>query len=121
MACYALGPDDGESWLTPDEVVERLRAVFARVDSDAREGIAYACLVLTRMKEMRAPQPVIDHLEQRYEDSIAVALSDGGADSEHRLGFVVMPEESIKIYTEPQLLPLVKRCMAALGYDMMEL
>lgn len=120
MACYALGPYDGESWLTPNEVVERLRAVFTWVDSDAREGIEYASRVLTNLKEMRAPQPVIGHLEQRYEDSIAVALSDG-AGSEHRLGFVVMPEESIKIYTEPQLLPLVKRCMAALGYDVMEL
>jgi len=121
MACYALGPGDGESWLAPNEVVERLRTAFVWVDSDAQEGITYASRVLTRMKDMRAPQPVIDHLEQRYEDSIAVAVSDDRADSEHGLRFVVMPEESIKIYTEPQLLPLVRRCIAALGYDMMEL
>jgi hypothetical protein len=32
-----------------------------------------------------------------------------------------MPEESIKIYTDRELLPLVKQCTAALGYEMMEL
>ena len=121
MACYALGPSDGESWLTPSEVVDRLRAAFAWVDSDAQEGVVYASGVLTRMKEMHLPQPVIDHLEERYEDSIAVAVSDDEADSEHHLVFVVMPEESIKIYTEPRLLSLVQRCMTALGYGMMEL
>jgi hypothetical protein len=121
MACYALGPGDGESWLAPSEVVERLRAAFAWVESDAQAGITYASRVLTRMKEMHAPQLVIDHLEQRYEDSIAVEVPDDEPDSDHSLGFVVMPEESIKIYTEPQLLPLVNRSMTALGYDLMEL
>lgn len=121
MACYALGPSDGESWLVPNEVVERLRATFVWVHSDAQEGITYASRVLTRMKDICAPQPIIDHLEQRYEDSIAIAISDDGANSDTRLSFVVMPEESIKIYTEPELLPLVRRCMVALGYDMMEM
>jgi hypothetical protein len=121
MACYALSPADGESWLSPSDVVERLRGAFASVKSDAEEGIKYANQVLARMKQIRAPQPVIDHLEQRYEDAIAVAVSDGAVDSAPRLSFAVMAEESIKIYTEPSLLPLVTRCMSALGYDMMEL
>jgi hypothetical protein len=73
------------------------------------------------MKEIRAPQPVIDHLEQRYEDSVAVAVSASVAGGECRIEFVVMPEESIKIYTEPQVLSLVERCRSALGYDMVEL
>jgi hypothetical protein len=121
MDCYALSPGDGQSWLTPVQVVQRLRAAFAWVESDASEGILYASQVLKRMKQIRAPQPLIDHLEQRYDDSLAVGVSDEGPDSESRLGFVVMPEESIKIYTEPESLPLVKRCMAALGYQMVEL
>ncbi len=125
MVCYALAPSDGESWLTPSEVVERLHAAFAWVDSDAQEGIVYTSRMLARMKEMRAPQALIDHLEQRYEDSIAVAVSDAvyeeEADPEHRLEFVVMPEESIRIYTERRLLCMVQRCMTALDYDMMEL
>jgi len=121
MVCYALGPGDSDVWLSPTEVVERLRTAFACVESDAQEGIKYASQVLERMKQIRAPQLVIDHLEQRYEDSIAVAVSDGATDSHGRLSFVVMPEECIKVYTEPDLMPLVQQCMSALGYEMMEL
>jgi hypothetical protein len=121
MICHSLYPLADGDWLSPLEVVERLRSVFADVRVDAGEGIAHARKILQRLRQLNAPADVIDHLERTYEDALAVAVFDRSGVGEQGVSFVITPQESIKIYHEAAQFSFVERCAKILRYEIMEL
>src|SRR5262249_45458957 len=111
----------GTGFLTPDEIIERLRTAFAVVDTNAAEGVAHSGRLLQRLRQMGGPPNVIEHLEQNYERSVAVVVMDSAGSSPDTLTFVLVPGKGFSIYARRDLLPMVERCRLALGYRMGEL
>lgn len=133
---HRLSPRFDQSWLTPDEVVERLREEFRFVQADREAGADHVGDMIAALLRMKAGRQrgrdashesseidrVIARLELVRDDAMAMSVSDDPASEFEQLEFAIVPGEPILIgYScrqhEDAGTLLAKRVAAALNYD----
>ena len=118
---HMLMPSDGNSYLSPDEVVRRLREEFDVVETDAEQGREHVQELVRRcLKAGR--EETIDRLQKARDAALMVVISDEPISQDGRLRFAVIPGEPIIVgywSGRHQRLaePILKRCSQALGYS----
>jgi hypothetical protein len=118
---HRLSPKVGQPYLSPSEVVRRLRDEFDFVDADREAGADHVGDMIAQFLRMRAPQEIIEAHRKAQPEAIQISVADEPA-GEAYLSFVAMPEEGLFIgyhsggherATEASL----RRCAQALGYE----
>ena len=116
---HRLEPHDDTSYLSPDDIVARLRDEFAHVDADRDEGDNIVGDTIAKLIELNAPQEIIDQQIAAQSRSIAVVIADNTTTDDY-LQFTVKPSEGILIgyfsaQHETATRPLLDRCAQALN------
>lgn len=126
MKIYFLAPADGDDWLSPNEVADRFRDVFARVDVNAEAAQMQGSEFLAKYRRLReaglgdSQSTSIDELEERWAGAllIAVGVDDDAkvcfrttALNEYRLELVFGPDVSGRKHR-----PVAKQAATALCY-----
>src|SRR6516162_7461955 len=101
MKVYWLSPADGQSWLSPPEVVERWRECFPRVAADADAARARGERFMRKYRELEAagvgrdPTPV-DVMERRWSGALLVEVW-ADADGAARFGALVCTDYCLQL------------------------
>ncbi|MGQ0750831.1 MAG: hypothetical protein ACT4PS_09885 [Betaproteobacteria bacterium] len=127
----ALAPRVGERYLYPTEVIGRMKLAFAYVETSeegAREKIQEWMSQLAfvaadgRTEECDAD---LDRLDQLQDAALYVHFGDEVGDDATLLSMFVVPTQPI--FVDPltgedreKAAPLIERCAAALGYEVVE-
>ena len=114
-----LRPPKGGSWLTPDEVVDRLRGEFARVEATPGSVADFAAKCADRYRRDGHPE-LADRLRATKDAGIAVAVVDPALPKPMVL--IVLPEFPIPVGFATveqwnEMKPFLHRCARALGYE----
>jgi hypothetical protein len=120
LVCHVLAPQDGVSWLAPEEVVRRLRQAFARVEVDERFGTRESVALLSQSKEHGFSSDLIADLEAQFARMILARVYDN-ANPALSAEFAIPPNDIIKIYHKSSSISLVATCQQALGYKLTQL
>jgi hypothetical protein len=88
MKSYFLTPSDGDDWLSPEEVAERLRASFAHVDVSAEAARKQGDELIRKYRTLvqaglgNANSTSVEELERRWSGALSVVASvhDDGAE-----------------------------------------
>lgn len=110
---HRLEPHSKQAFLSPDEVLERLRDEFRCVEADREAGADHVgdmIAALLRMKAGQERRPVqyrthdvaeldrtIARLEQVREQAISVSVGDDSATEFGQVNFAIVPEEPLLI------------------------
>lgn len=118
---HRLQPIEGQAYLDPEEVARRLTEEFADCDVDAGQGADDVGDMLAKLIELKAPQAVIDEVTTGRERALRITIADDRA-ADNRLSFIVRPNDGLLIgyhsaQHEAATRPLLDRCAAALGYE----
>jgi hypothetical protein len=97
--------------LTPEQILDRLRAEFRAVEVDPQAGRARCMNELAILRRLNAPREIIDMTERGVAHALWVTVRDGDLSFE----FMLTPEANIRIDHEEQHEPLIRRCAATLG------
>lgn len=128
MAHDRLFPRTGHKWLSPPEVVERLRSEFSTVKVDRKQGEAHVVRMidqLTRMLHLTPPpasEAEIDRLRSVREQAVFLMFGESTDSDNGYLGTTVIPGEPLFFgYSsgrhQEATRPLLERCASALGYE----
>jgi len=117
---HQLEPLDDTSYLTPDEIVTRLKDEFGHCTADRDEGDNVVGDTIAKLIELNAPQEIIDQQIAAQSGSIAVVIADDTSSDDY-LQFTVKPNEGILIgyfsgQHEDATRPLLERCATVLNY-----
>jgi hypothetical protein len=120
---HELSPRSGSPFLTPEEVVRRLRAAFPSVHVDPERGAAGVDAQLAHMRRIAGPgQPFstaeVEEKQRNRGRAVHVAVTDAGV----TLATVVEVDEGLffayeSAAEEGSAVRLVERMAEALGYD----
>ncbi len=123
---HKLTPMTGKPFLSPEEVVRRLRDEFEIADVDAEEGRDQAQNMLLQLIKMQQGglsgcEEKIERTQKVQADALMVTVSDEPQSENALLRFLLIPDSEIIVtyYSgEHQRLaePLLKRCSEVLGY-----
>lgn len=118
---HRLTPRPGQPFLSPSEVVRRLRVEFARVEADPNAGADHVGDMIAQFLRMRAPQEIVEVHRRVQEQAVRVEVADEPT-GEAFLTFVAMPGEGLFIdyhsdAHEEASRELLRRCAEALGYE----
>ncbi|ADB15123.1 hypothetical protein Psta_0433 [Pirellula staleyi DSM 6068] len=118
---HRLSPKSGRSYLTPSEVVRRLREEFAIVDTDRDAGADHVGDMIAQFLRMRAPDEIVEAHRKAQPEAVWVTVADEPS-GERALSFVAMPGEGLFIgyhsgEQERATEGLLRRSAAALGYE----
>ncbi len=106
------------------DIVRRIRDEFDHVDINAEEGQDHVGSMIETFVRLKAPQEIIEwHINVR-ESAIQICVSDDPADEYAYVTFTAMDGGDVFIgYSsqqhEDRARPIVERCQAALGYDLL--
>ena len=117
---HRLSPKPGRHYLTPSEVVRRLREEFAIVQADQDAGADHVGDMIAQFLRMR-PQEIIETHRKAQTEAIRVTVADE-AEGEACLSFVAMPDDGLFIgchsgQHEQSTEGVLRRCAEALGYE----
>ena len=126
MKVYFLAPPNGENWLSPNDVADRFRDAFARVDVSAEAAQKQGAELLAKYRLLlesglgNSQSTSIDELEKRWTDalSIAVVIDD---DAEEWFRTIACFNHRLQLYFGPSVSgrkrrSIAQRAATALGY-----
>ena len=118
---HQLSPRTGRIYLTPSEVVRRLREEFAVVDVDGDAGADHVGDMIAQFLRMRAPEEIVEAHRRAQSEAIQVTIADE-PEGDPSLTFVVMPDDVVfigyhSLEHEQETEGLLRRCAEALGYE----
>jgi hypothetical protein len=125
MQVYWLSPPTGQPWLSPQQVIERWGAAFARVAADAEEARARAARFIGKYRELlqagqgRSPTP-LEEVERRWSGALVVEVW-ADAEGVARFRTVAFTDYRLELELGPGVPPRRRRGLAqvaarALGY-----
>jgi hypothetical protein len=128
VARNKLFPKPSSSFLSPAEVVSRLRAEFRHIAVDQQQGVAHAGQLIAQLERMKDLEPPpaspeeIQRLRSLQNQALFITLSDEAMSEFAYLAFGVIPGTPLFFgYSSPQheeaSRPLLERCASALDYD----
>src|SRR4051812_8996384 len=118
---HRRSPKHGRDYLTPSEVVRRLREEFAIVQADQDAGADHVGDMIAQFLRMRAPREIIEAHRKAQPEAIRVTVADE-AEGKACSSFVAMPDDGLFIgchsgQREQSTEGLLRRCAEALGYE----
>lgn len=130
-AQHRLTTRNGGRYLSPLEVVRRLKSEFAYVETNPEEGsrhvleVLQQLLAIKRAGEIPVDEECLSRLERVQQSAICVYFGDDLSSEAALLRTPVVPEEPLFFeYSssahQEAAKPLVARCAAALGYEILE-
>jgi hypothetical protein len=128
MAHRKLFPKPGNHYLSPPEVIARLRSHFKHVQIDPQRGEAHVNKMLDQLTRMQflTPPPVtpeeIKHLRSLRGEPVFVLFADNPARGDACLTATIIPGEPLffgfsSANHEEAVLALLERCAMVLGYN----
>jgi hypothetical protein len=117
------------TYLTPQTVVNRLKTEFSYVETDGDGGRRYILETIARLKSDSSfrlvGQQVVEKLERLKDRTIFVCFGDDAGSDLAQLSTYVIPGmplvfEYASVAHEQAVLPLLQRCAAALGYELVK-
>ena len=118
---HRLSPRADDPYLSPKEVVRRLREEFDFVDADPEAGADHVGDMIVQFLRMGVPDTVVEAHRQVQSAAIRVTIADNLVD-DMELSFVTMPGEGLLVgyYSgehEEATSELLRCCADALGYE----
>jgi hypothetical protein len=118
---FQLEPPDYQSYLSPGQLLERLRAEFAFVAEDAQAGVNHIAPMLRQFERAGASEAALAWMRQQHRSAVQITVADTAGLGTPRVTFVVTPGRGLWIgfdsdSDEIAAAGLVKRCCRALGY-----
>jgi hypothetical protein len=120
---HKLFPREGQSFLSPEEIVARLREEFRYVEVDPEGGADHVGDMIAYMLRLNVAQAIVNELRQAQPRARRITVSDEATTSEwDSLHFVAIPDSPPffgyhSSAHEQAVAPLLRRCAAALDYD----
>lgn len=123
MESSRLVPPDGKSKFTAAEICRRIEDEFQFVELDAEEGKDHVGKMIEAFVRLNAPQAILDWHVKVRDSAVFVWVSDDPSEELAYVTFVAMDGGDIFIgycsqEHEDRARPIVKRCQAALGYEL---
>jgi len=123
---HRLDPPEGESYLSPAEVVRRLWGEFGFVQADARAGAEHVAAMIRQFERMDFPAAVIEEHRQLQPHAVHLVVADTAEFGDAYLSFAALPGQGPLIgyhsrRHESAAAALLARCCRALGYHATEL
>jgi hypothetical protein len=118
---HQLAPRPGRPYLSPREIVRRLREEFAYVEPDREAGADHLGDMIVRFLHAGAPLEIVEKHRRAQEQAVRIVIADEPTGDAY-LDFVAMPDEGLFIgyesaEHEESARALLRRCAGALGYE----
>jgi len=124
-----LVANSADAYLGPWAAVNRLKPVFRYVEADGEEGCRYVLEAIQRLKAARSlrqgDRDMVQWLDQVKNRALFVCFGDdAGSDlallSTHVVPGLPLEFEYASVTHERAVQPLLERCAAALGYEILK-
>lgn len=118
---HRLEPKTGEPYLPAEEVARRLSEEFESCKIDAEQGQDDVGDMLAKLIALNASQAIIDNIAASRASAVRITVAEDDATDDY-LSFIVRDGEGplVGYYSaqhEEATRPLVERCAATLGYQ----
>jgi hypothetical protein len=119
---HRLEPHTGERFLTPVEIVRRLKGEFAFVDADAEAGQRDVAQMIRQFERMKTPLAVIQEHRALQAAAIHLVVADTPDFIDEYLSFASLSGKGLFIdyhsrHHVEAASPLLQRCCSVLGYE----
>ena len=124
-----LVANNPDAYLSPLALVTRLKSEFAYVETDGEEGRRHVLETIERMKGQRSSRQVdrdqIQWLDRVKNRALFVCFGDDASSDSVLLSTYVIPGEPLafdyaSVADERTVQPLLARCAAVLGYQILK-